>query len=101
MPQHLSHGLGGTDNLLKHSRAIDFLSKNQILVPEPLLRPLLVVDIGIRNVPANGAPLSVLQRVVLIQLPTILPALKQRADFQLERIATQKPLLTLGSETLY
>ena len=75
--QHLAHRFRGTDNFLKHRRAIDFLSQNEVLVPEPLFRPLLVVDVGCRDVPADDPAVFVFQRVVLNSCQRYCPLLNK------------------------
>jgi len=97
----LAHRLRGTDNFLKHRGAIDFLSQNEVLIPEPLLRPLLVVDVGCRHVPADDLAAFVFEGVVLNELPAILPALKQGAHFQLERKSLQQSHPTLLAHPVY
>src|SRR5215469_7830080 len=51
--QDLAHGFTRTDNFFKHRRAIDLLSQDEVLSPEPLLLLLLIVDVGYRYVPAD------------------------------------------------
>src|SRR5215471_14900228 len=82
--KQLAHGFRGTDNFLKHRRAIDFLSQYEVLIVKSFFRLLTVIDVSYCSVPANDLAALVFQRVVLNELPAILSVLEQKAHFRIE-----------------
>src|SRR5580692_9442186 len=85
---HLTHRFARTDNFLKHRGAVDLLTQSNVFVLEALLGSLAVVDVGCGCEPSNNPALFVFLRVVLNEVPTILPALFQSTQFVFERGAT-------------
>src|SRR5215472_7097026 len=73
MSQKLAHRFRRADDFVEHRRAINFLPQNEVLVPELLFHPLSVVDVGCCHVPADDLAIFVFERVVLKELPAILP----------------------------
>src|SRR5215469_6881662 len=78
-----------------------FLSELDVLVAEPLLFPLLIVDVGCRGVPADDLAAFIFQRIVLHNVPAILPAFRQNAHLQIERNSLQQSDPTLIAHPIY
>jgi hypothetical protein len=60
----------------------------------------LIIDVGCRHVPPDDLAIFVFERVVLKELPAILPVLQQQAYFQFERGPLQEPFSTLGPDAV-
>src|SRR5471030_2078825 len=59
------------DNLLEHRRLVDFFSQRHVLLLQPLLGLLAIVNIGAGDIPADDLTLVATYRVVAGQKPTI------------------------------
>ena len=88
------------DDFLEHGCATDFFAQRQILVVDLLFSPLAVVDIGTGGVPSHDASVTVDERLVLDEKPSVLPVLETRPHFQFERDTTLHPLRAVASELL-
>src|SRR6266849_909137 len=69
------------DDLLKHRCPIDFFAQRNVLVPEPLLSLLAILDVGRRSIPTRDASLFVSQRVAADKEPSIRTVIPQQPHF--------------------
>ena len=76
--QHRPERIRGADDLFEHRRTHDLFSQCDILVPRSVFRSFTLVDVGSRRIPADQAPLFVMEGVIADEEPAILPFLAQR-----------------------
>ena len=66
-------GARSSDDLLEHRCLVDFFAQRDVLVLEPLLGLLAILDIGRGDIPTREASLFIPQRVIAEKKPAILP----------------------------
>src|SRR5690349_19244824 len=69
--QYLSQGGRRPDDLLEHRRTVDFFAQRQVLVANPVLPSLAVVDVGRGGVPAHNATVLVTKRAIADEEPSV------------------------------
>src|SRR2546427_6700318 len=67
--QYGLQGGGGPDDLLEHRHLVDLFAKRDVLVSDRFLRPLPILDVGPRDIPARDPTVLVPQRVRAEQKP--------------------------------
>jgi hypothetical protein len=80
---------------------VDFFAQRQVFASQRLFGSLSIFNIGARRIPSYDPSMFIAERIVLDEMPAILPALPSRAHFQFERGPTQKARVTLGSYPVY
>ena len=88
--EHRTEGARSADDLLEHRCPIDFLAQCNVLVLEPLLSMLAILDIGRRGIPTCGASLFIQRRIVADEKPAILPVSSPQPHFNIKRGPAQE-----------
>src|SRR2546425_1563805 len=85
LSQHRPQRIRRADDFFEHRRAHDLFPQRDILVPRSVFRSFTVVNVRSRRVPADQAPLFVMEGLVAGQEPPILPVLAQGPQLELKR----------------
>src|SRR5580704_10541205 len=75
--EHLFQGHRTSHNLLEHGCFVELFAQRNILVLEPLLRRLAILDIGSGDIPAAEASVFIPKRVPASEKPAIFPVLSE------------------------
>ncbi len=82
--------------LFEHRRAVDLFAQGNVLVLEPLLSLLAILDIGRRSIPTCGASLCIQCRIVADEKPAILPVSSPQPHFNIKRGPAQEFAIDLS-----
>src|SRR6516165_7947558 len=96
--EHRSQGRRSPHDLLKHGRAVNFLSQQDVLIAKCLFSSLAVIDVGTSNVPTHNLSLVVEHGIVASQKPTIASIALAQLQLQIVSRAGQQRTLWQSRE---